>query len=149
MSDKRTTLINEFDERVRASYAAFKSGEITQEQLQNRRAEIDEWYGREVARLATEARPAALFRRCGMALFGLDSGWKAQLGVAIHMKVEAIDGMASGERRIPAGVWMELRALLQSRYVVVPQLLKAIDILEPPRQDEGTQPMGTGTSCRR
>ena len=131
MSGKRATLIAEFDERIRSAYAALNRGDITNEQLEHGRAEIDSWYGREVAKLAAEARPAALFCRCGIALFGPDPFWKAPLAAALGTKTETINRMATGERRVPPGVWVEIRTLLQNRFVVMPQLTKAIDLFEP------------------
>lgn len=60
--------------------------------------------------------PGQLFRRCGMALFGPDPGYKVPFGLALGIKTDSIDGMAKDEKRIPPGVWRDVRRLLLDHY---------------------------------
>ena len=60
--------------------------------------------------------PAALFRRCGIALFGNNHRWKEQLGIALDIKTDSIDAFSKGASRIPPGVWRDVRHLLFVRY---------------------------------
>jgi hypothetical protein len=48
---------------------------------------------------------AALFARCGKALYGDGIRWKEQFGTALGIGTDSMDAMSKGDTRISPGVW--------------------------------------------
>lgn len=69
-----------------------------------------------------DRRPAALFHRAALALFG--ERYRSPLAQALRLKrIDTIDDWCTGRSDVPKGVWLDMTALLAGRRSEVPELL--------------------------
>jgi hypothetical protein len=69
--------------------------------------------------------PAHLFDRASRALFG--PRYKQPMAEALKLRrADTIDDWASGRSEIPAGVWLEIAALVQDRREQLPEIHAAV-----------------------